>query len=986
MTQIRTPPNAGHALLRGSLVLSVALLVALPSSVFGVDRSLFIELTTLEGAAIPQGQAPQLTVLQQGAPLEVFSLGRWQPESAPAEILLYFDLPLSTPDRVRDAASSLAERVSELAALGDVRILVARSTIESLAQPSRDPELLKQLLLEVERNADDAGTMTDARAALEKTLATPGDHRRLLIEHFFAEDRLRTWQQHLLEDQLLGNLLDATGGAPEARPRLLFLVRDALDHSALSFVEKRLGDAARDPAVERRLKSTEVEEQRTFARTVAALGWRVFAFRDKTNDADPENTLAPPPDDELTEATAGEVVSDPGELSPALARLANLWRSDVAAAATPSAEPAPLDISAGSRFRASAPRWTTDGPPEHLAIVRARRLVEDDNGGTLRVAGSLVGAAAGGATVEAAVDLAGQGGGQITSRDFRVTVISRRLDRDPESERWNGGGDTPIPSTWLLRAPVRLHDDLESVVLVVENLRDWTWGATLAEEAERSLADDGASDLVVESVGQPAEVEGVAVARAETGGREARDAPNLIGDPRPPIDSRARKSAPVLRLVPPRQQPLVGRQTFKILLSNDLVRSVQFYLDDDLVLEDKRKPFEATIDLGEHASQRRVKAVGLSRAGAKLGEDSLTINQPRRRTGIRFTSVEPRPTGAVDVAADLVLTAAQQLDRVEFSRNGRLGATLTRGPYRTTLAGPTVPDADFVRVVAYMTDGTFLEDVQFVGGDQFVEEVDVNLVEVFTVVTDKDGQPVDGLERDDFELRLGRQEVEIERFAVAEQVPLVLGLVIDTSESMWTLMDVTRNAASRFLGDVLSDIDKAFLVDFDNQPRLAHPISGDVFELVKGLGRLQANGSTALYDSILFSLLQFGDDPGRRAVVLLTDGDDYRSRFSFNRVHKTARAAGLPLYFLALSGFDEKRPQFRKHDLEVIAEDSGGRVFYVTDMASILGAYDQIAEELRSQYLLTFTTTEELTDAQLAKLEVRVSGRGYEVRRVVGRR
>ena len=198
-------------------------------------------------------------------------------------------------------------------------------------------------------------------------------------------------------------------------------------------------------------------------------------------------------------------------------------------------------------------------------------------------------------------------------------------------------------------------------------------------------------------------------------------------------------------------------------------------------------------------------------------------------------------------------------------------------------------------------------------------------------------------------------------------------------------MNDTRLAAARFVSDVVSPIDQAFLVDFDDRPRLAHGRTDNVLELISALGRLQPGGATALYDAVMFSIVQFDLGLGRKAIVLLTDGDDYRSQFSYSRLYEAANQRGVPIYFLALAGFDQERPSIRKSDLEAIAKASGGRVFYPNGMEEVGAAYQQIADELRSQYVLAFTTDRELTDEEIGSLEVEVKHRGAKLRFAVGR-
>ncbi|HVR28212.1 MAG TPA: VWA domain-containing protein, partial [Thermoanaerobaculia bacterium] len=137
---------------------------------------------------------------------------------------------------------------------------------------------------------------------------------------------------------------------------------------------------------------------------------------------------------------------------------------------------------------------------------------------------------------------------------------------------------------------------------------------------------------------------------------------------------------------------------------------------------------------------------------------------------------------------------------------------------------------------------------------------------------------------------------------------------------------------------------------------------------------------------ILFSLLHFEEGEDRRAVVLLTDGDDYQSRFSARQASLQARAAGVPIYMLSLAGLDWMRPAMRKTDLETIAKQTGGHVFYVSAREELAAAYARIGDELRSQYVLAFATERALTEAELAKIDVRVSRPDTTVRAVVAGR
>ena len=343
-------------------------------------------------------------------------------------------------------------------------------------------------------------------------------------------------------------------------------------------------------------------------------------------------------------------------------------------------------------------------------------------------------------------------------------------------------------------------------------------------------------------------------------------------------------------------------------------------------------------------------------------------------------------TGPIEVAADVTVPPRQRVERVEVYWNETLVATLSAPPWKASLGPQRSNGGDYVRVVAHLDDGQALEDVRLIGAEGSVERVEVNLVEIFTVVLDREGAPLHDLKSDEVSVRLANKPVVLDRFGVAEDLPLDVGLVIDTSQSMEVLMDDTRNAAIRFITDLVRPKDRAFLVDFDTKPRLAHPMTKNMMDLVKAMGSLRADGNTALFDSIVFSILHFEEGEDRRALVLLTDGEDYKSRFSARQAGLQARAAGVPVYLLSLGGMDWLRPALKQDDLELIAKQTGGRVFYVSAMPELDPAYARISDELRSQYVLAFATEKPLSEDELSKLEVSVSRPGATVRAVVSGR
>lgn len=547
-----------------------------------------------------------------------------------------------------------------------------------------------------------------------------------------------------------------------------------------------------------------------------------------------------------------------------------------------------------------------------------------------------------------------------------VSLVSVPIDGEPEL--WQAERAlalAPGDEVWILRATVELPEDFVDGAVHVADPASGRWGATRPRLAEPAAprTDRAAIDEMEETLPVAAD----AAPRAAAAG--------------------------AIRLVPPGAGALSGRVRVRALPGGPEVARVDFLLDGEVVDSDGKAPFSRTLDLGAEPVPRRLAVIAYSGDGRELGRDGLAVNDDGAGFDLRLRRVADAAGGEAAVA-ELSVPAGRTLAAVEFYRNEALLERRLEPPFRVAWpAGEPAPD-DYLRAVARLDDGSTVEDVLMLAADDPGERVEVNLVQVFAVVTDRAGEPVEGLAPEDFTVRQGGREVELERFARADSVPLSLGLVVDTSESMWPLMLETKQAGAEFLVDTLAERDRAFLVDFDTRPRLAQALTDDLRALLNRFAGLEAGGFTALYDAIVFAMLHFDDGPGRRALVVLTDGDDYRSQFSSRRCIDVGQQLGVAVYFIDLSGVGQTalgggwqwvRGGLPKLDLDGISAATGGRAYYITDLAELEGAYAEIDRELRSQYLLAFSSPRNLTAEELRSIEVRVEGhKGLKVRRVVG--
>ena len=209
---------------------------------------------------------------------------------------------------------------------------------------------------------------------------------------------------------------------------------------------------------------------------------------------------------------------------------------------------------------------------------------------------------------------------------------------------------------------------------------------------------------------------------------------------------------------------------------------------------------------------------------------------------------------------------------------------------------------------------------------------------------------------------------------------LTLGLVLDTSDSMDVVLEDAREAGERFFQEALRDGDEAFVVDFNDLPRLARRTTADSDQLLLSLVGLEARGKTALYDAIVFSLQQFENTSGRRALVVVTDGEDSASYYQPRECVRQARLHGVPVYLIILGSPPDPRREPELLRNAMVARRTGGEVYHISDLEDLSRIYDQIVSELRRQYFLAFDAGHTLTPAELEGIEIEVVQEGLTVR------
>jgi VWFA-related protein len=256
--------------------------------------------------------------------------------------------------------------------------------------------------------------------------------------------------------------------------------------------------------------------------------------------------------------------------------------------------------------------------------------------------------------------------------------------------------------------------------------------------------------------------------------------------------------------------------------------------------------------------------------------------------------------------------------------------------------------------------------------------VDSNLVLVPVSVTDARNRPVTGLHRDDFRLFDGHTEQTVAHFA-AEDAPVSVGIVFDTSESMKDKLGHARQAVARFLAEA-NPSDEFSLVQFDSAARLAVPFTGEPADILSHLLFQRSEGRTALLDAVCLAMDHMKKARyARKALLVISDGGDNDSRYTEAEIRGRVRESDLWIYTIGVvgNGF-EMLPEGDHGErlLAALAEESGGRHFALRSSAELPGVASAIGLELHNQYLIGYQPAVSLHGGgKYHRVQVKVAGR-----------
>jgi Ca-activated chloride channel family protein len=256
--------------------------------------------------------------------------------------------------------------------------------------------------------------------------------------------------------------------------------------------------------------------------------------------------------------------------------------------------------------------------------------------------------------------------------------------------------------------------------------------------------------------------------------------------------------------------------------------------------------------------------------------------------------------------------------------------------------------------------------------------LDVSRVNLLFTISDKKGRFVTDLAKDDFEIVENKKPQVISEFTAETNLPLRLGILIDTSNSIRDRFRFQQEAATAFINSVVRrGQDKAIVVSFDTAAELVADLTDDIQVLDDAVKSLRPGGGTALYDAIFFACKEkmMLDQPlykFRRAMVVLSDGEDNQSRFTRDQALEMAQKADVVIY--SISTNITRIPTEGDKIMKYFAAETGGQAFFPFKASELNQSFENIANELRHQYNVFYRPDPLKTDGLFHPIEVRVKG------------
>ncbi|HEX9162824.1 MAG TPA: VWA domain-containing protein [Thermoanaerobaculia bacterium] len=394
------------------------------------------------------------------------------------------------------------------------------------------------------------------------------------------------------------------------------------------------------------------------------------------------------------------------------------------------------------------------------------------------------------------------------------------------------------------------------------------------------------------------------------------------------------------------------------------VDHIQFFINGVKYSEGKGHTLVVQVNVGQYIRRLRMHAVGYDASGNAIADDEMVVNDPRPPFRVRLQAPRQFPAaGSLAMSANIVKPDDLSVASVEFYIGEQKVGSASAPPFATSVDVKTAPQAVYARVVAHGSNGAEANDVVFFG-DRARDQVDVTLQQVPMSVASGNG-PVS---IDQLKLLDEGQPRKIEALVPAADQPINVILLIDYSESMLEELPVVKDAAKQFAKTLLRPQDRIAVVGFNQRAFWLTGFTNDFEAAAASVDRVKPAGETHLYDTVIEMLYELQKHPGRRALVVLTDGVDQGSTFTLDNLAHYARYAGVPVYPIIKNKMLSRLMRFgigrlQSWRLASLARDTGATYFIIQKESELPAVYNRISAELRQQYQIAFYSDASGADA-----------------------
>lgn len=361
------------------------------------------------------------------------------------------------------------------------------------------------------------------------------------------------------------------------------------------------------------------------------------------------------------------------------------------------------------------------------------------------------------------------------------------------------------------------------------------------------------------------------------------------------------------------------------------------------------------VPVGNYIRRLRVRAVGYDSASSVVAEDEMVVNdpQPPFRVHLQTPGGLSRTATTAELVATVTAGSDERIEGVDFFVGEQKIGTSAQAPYHATFNPSQFGDALYARATARGAGGLEANDIHFWTSNP-TDQVEVVVQQI--PVTVKSAAP---LKIQDLTLVDSGRPRQIQSVVRATEKPLRLIVLLDASESMLKELPIVRQAVRQFARSVLGPNDQLAVVKFSQRAFWLTPFTSDLKTIDDSLNRLEARGETHLYDTVIEMMFELQKQPGRKALIVLTDGVDQGSSFNLDNLIHYARYSGVPIYPIVKNQALSRMMHFpfirlRAERFAQTARESGATYFIIQNESELSGVYQRIRDELAQQYILSF--------------------------------